>query len=352
MPFELWIAGYPSFLGGADVELDHNIDLWRSFNVEVNLVPMFGKDAAMESLCRERGCHTHEYQPHIFQNKVVLSYCNGSFLERLPEIYAAGPPAAVIWFNCMTWAFDAELEAQRHGWLTYHGFISDYQRRHLLPKLKECGRPVRTFDGYLPHFNLENHSQKIEFQYRPPSKWYGVGRVSRDDAGKYSADMWSIFNKVCAPIPTKAFVLGYGPHADGKCGPAPPGLDWQTWSPHEIPVRTLFENLHCMIHKTGGSRESFCRVILEAAAFGVPVVVENDYAFPELIVNGETGFLCDSSAEMSFRASQLAFDEELRSRIINQAREQLFKRFANRDECWAPWLRLLSEIGRTKKPQK
>jgi len=38
---EIWVAGYPSFVGGADTELDHNIDLWRMHNIDVNLVPMF-----------------------------------------------------------------------------------------------------------------------------------------------------------------------------------------------------------------------------------------------------------------------------------------------------------------------
>lgn len=339
MTAELWVAGYPSFVGGADVELDHNIDLWRSFGVEVHLVPMFGKDPRMEALCNQRGCLTHEYHPAIFEDKIVVSYCNGNFLDKLPDIYQSGPPRSVLWFNCMTWTFEPELAAQRRGWITHFGFISDYQRRHLIPKLTDCGQPVRELEGYIPFFNPDNHSQQIQFQYRPPTNWFGVGRVSRDDAGKYSPDMWSIFNKVCAPIHVKAFVLGYGPNAHERCGAAPPGLDWQTWLPNEVSVKDLFDRLHCVIHKTGGSRESFCRVILEAAAFGVPVIVENDYAFPELIVNGETGFLCNSSDEMAFRASQLAFDEELRHRIIIQSRERLMHRFANRDAAWSPWRR-------------
>ena len=33
MPNQIWIAGYPSFYGGADTELDHNIDLWRRFGI-------------------------------------------------------------------------------------------------------------------------------------------------------------------------------------------------------------------------------------------------------------------------------------------------------------------------------
>ena len=44
MAKEIWVAGYPSLYGGADTELDHNIDLWRRFGVEVNLVPFGRRD--------------------------------------------------------------------------------------------------------------------------------------------------------------------------------------------------------------------------------------------------------------------------------------------------------------------
>ncbi|CAJ0858052.1 hypothetical protein AMST5_01081 [freshwater sediment metagenome] len=47
MAREIWVAGYPSVYGGADTELDHNIDLWRRFGIEVHLVPMPDADPAM-----------------------------------------------------------------------------------------------------------------------------------------------------------------------------------------------------------------------------------------------------------------------------------------------------------------
>lgn len=334
------MAGYPSFFGGADTELDHNIDLWRSFGVEVNLVPMFGCDPAMRDLCDGRGCVTHPYSPGLFRDKVLVSYCNGEFLRRLPEIVEAGRPRAVAWFNCMTWTFPDELTAHRNGWIDVHGFNSDYQRRWLKPPL-EAVAPVAELDGYRPYFNPDNAAQRIEFAYRPPGDYFAVGRISRDDAAKFAADTWNIFDKVCAPRPKKVFILGYGPNAHGRCGPAPAGLDWQTWLPNEVPVRHVYGLLHCLIHKTGGSRESYGRIVPEAYGFGVPVVVEDDYAFPELVEDGVTGFRCSSSDEMSFRASELAFDEGRRKRMIHAAREFLVNEIASRERCWRPWRELI-----------
>ncbi len=74
------------------------------------------------------------------------------FLQKLPLIMQAGPPAKIIWFNCMTWLFDREKEAHQNGWIDYFGFQSEYQKRCLIPKLEEIRPGVRTF-SYLPYFN-------------------------------------------------------------------------------------------------------------------------------------------------------------------------------------------------------
>ena len=337
---EIWIGGYPSFVGGADSELDHNIDLWRAAGIEVNLVPMFGWDPEMRRLCDARGCRTHEYHPGVFKGKVLASWCNGEFLKALPDIMEKGKPSRIIWFNCMTWTFEAELEAHRNRWIDLFGFVSEYQKGCLLPKL-EVIHPVNVFEGYKPYFNPMSASQGIRFDYPRPREYFAVGRVSRDDANKFPADMWQIFAKVVAPVPVKAFVLGYGPNADSRTGPAPPGLDWQTWAPGGIPARDLYGRLHCLIHKTGGSRESYCRSLVEAMAAGVPAIVERDYAFPELVEDGVTGWLCSTSDEMSYRASHMAFDDSLRRRIALAAESALRNEIAPFDKCLEPWLRLL-----------
>lgn len=335
---ELWVAGYPSFYGGADTELDHNIDLWCKHGVTVHLVPLFGEDAKMREKCDLRGCTTHKYRPNIFKDKIVVSFCNGEFLSRLPEIMHNGKPDKIIWFNCMTWTFPKEIEAHKKGWIDYFGFVSNYQEKFLRPQLEQHN-PVTRLEGYRPNFQPTG----AMFKYTPPTTHFHMGRVSRDDAGKYSADMWNIFYKVCSPIPTKTFILGWGDNSARKCGSAPSGLDWMTRTPNSIPVLEHYHNLHCIIHKTGGSRESYCRIVPEAYAHGVPIIVEKDYAFPELIVDGETGFLCSSSDEMSYRASQLAFNEPLRKRIILQAQEHLMKEIASEAKCWEAWEPILTK---------
>ncbi len=332
----MWIAGYPSLYGGADTELDHNINLLRKYGVEVHLVPMFGYDPKMRLRCDELGCKTHEYKADVFKDRIALSYCNENFLEKFPEIVKTGRPEKVIWFNCMTWTFEKELEAHRRGWIDYFGFVSEYQKKCLLPALQKK-TAVQVFEGYKPYYSVEDTT----FRYKEPGEHFKMGRISRDDGGKFSSDMWNIFHKVNSPIPTKTFILGWGENAKEKCGEPPAGLDWATYAPGSMPIKKFYHNLDCIIHKTGGSRESYCRIVPEAYAHGVPIIVEDDYAFPELVIDGETGFRCKSSEEMSYRASQLAFDEKLRKDIIYNAYEYLKKNIANKEMCWSAWERIL-----------
>ena len=343
---ELWVAGYPSAYGGADTELDHLIDLWRLFGVEVHLVPNGEPDRAIRAHCDRRGCVTHTYRPDIFRDKLVVSLCNGEFLNRLPGICAEGRPQQVVWINCMTWTFPQELECHKAGLLDRHAFQSDYQRRCLLPPLSATGVPVQELAGYRPYFSPQSALQKLNYEYRVPADYFGLGRISRDDAAKYPEDMWRLFAKVTSPLPTKTYILGFGPQAMGKTGKIPPcnWLDYMVWSPGSLPVSEFYPRIHVLLHRTG-SRENWPRAVIEAMASGVAVIAERDYGLSELITDGENGFLCGSSDEMSYRASQLAFDEPLRRRMVEAAHERFLAEHADPERSMAPWRELLETVS-------
>ncbi len=320
------------------------IDLWRLHDVDVHLAPTSPPDPGMKRCCDQRGCHTHVYRDDLFRDKVLISYCNGSFLHRLPRIIAAGRPRAVLWANCMTWCFGDELTAHRDGMIDIFLFQSRFQRSALLPVLQEQG-PVRELEGYRPFFNPRN-SQGLEFRIDPPRDYFGVGRVSRDDPHKYAAETWMTFGKVAAPLPVKAFLLGFGENAREKCGLGSlcPWLDWMTWPPGAIPVREFFRRIHVMIHRTGGSRENWPRSVLESWACGVPVIVDDDFGVAEMVSDGVNGFKVKSSDEASFRASQLAFDEALRQRLAHGGLATLESEHSNPERCFEPFRRLFDEL--------
>jgi hypothetical protein len=105
------------------------------------------------------------------------------------------------------------------------------------------------------------------------------------------------------------------------------GLDWRTWAGNEIDATTYFRTSDPMIHKTGGPRAWYCRVLIDA--YGVVPSVERDYAFSELVVQGETAFMPNDSEEMSYYASWLAFHPEVHRRMAENDRRHLEETLVN-----------------------
>jgi glycosyltransferase involved in cell wall biosynthesis len=346
MTDQLWVAGYPSFYGGADTELDHNIDLWRHYDIDVHLVPMFGIDKRMRELCDIRGCRTHEYSPDIFAGKVVISFCNGEFLKELPDIMVHGRPKCVLWANCMTWPFDAELAAHKAGYIDYFLFQSNYQRNVLYPRLSEI-RKVQILENYRPFFSLTNSSANFSAVIKP-EEYFGIGRISRDDANKFHQDTWQMFSKVCAPKHIKAFMLGFGDNAKSKCGDKPPcnWLDWMYWGPGGTSAADLYSRIHVLMHLTGGSGENWPRTILEAWASGVIPIVDADYGVVEMVNHGVDGFHARSTDEAAYLASVFAFDSNLRDKMVEAGRSTLIREHCQTERCIRPFFNLFSFLDK------
>lgn len=70
-----------------------------------------------------------------------------------------------------------------------------------------------------------------------------------------------------------------------------------------------------------GERDGLPNVILEAMAFGVPVVATNLAGIPEAVVDGETGLLAapGSPQELATQLERVLSDEQLRTRLTQNA---------------------------------
>ena len=359
---EIWVSGYVHSCGGAGPELAHQIDLWRSYGVEVHLCvfasddEVLRPDNARRQWCEARGVHTHLYEPGIFRDKVLVSFCQNDFMERLPEICATGRPRTVVWFNCMTWNHGDEPGYLRDGLIDVFGFQSRYQRDALMPVLQEtaqdCGRLVRELEGYVPFYSLQaDNLHAPRFELRAPGEKFVIGRLSRDDPNKWPANFWELCSRIATPRPKKIFAVGYGPHAHEKCGdpqqqPFACKLDriWWGYCADSRQLMTEFwPRVHLLFHKWDSFRENYPRALLEAMAAGVPIICDRAGGNPELIIDGVTGFLVESDDEAVYRASQIAWDNSLRLRLIKNAHQWLHENVANAAKCWEPWRVLLED---------
>lgn len=324
MKKEIYVGGYPSYFGGADTELWHNILLWRKYDWEVVCVPMWGKDPKMVKEMEKIGVKSIDYHPKVFKDKLVTSWCNGNFLTKLPQIMQSGKPRTVVWHNCMTWTFPKEIAAIREGWIDYIGFVSDYQKQMLVKAYKKLAPTPKKIPhdfNYRPYYN---YSMK-KFDGEKNKDYIGLGRLSRHDPNKFAEDTWKIFHGVKPPenLPKKVWLQAWEKNVQKRIGDPPKELDVTLTGPNEIPADQFYDNLHIILHKTGGSRESYCRIVPEAFEAGVVMVVENDYAFPNLIEHGKTGFLCNSTEDFIEYGTKLAKDSKLRKKVAKEANKYL-----------------------------
>ncbi len=348
MNHEVWICGYPGTCGGALTEMLHCIDLLRQHDVDVHLVPVDAISDIARAWDDSIGCHTHAFEgTAMFADKILLGFNNGRLISKMPDIVRDGRPKAFVWWNTMTTQHRHELMCHMAGWIDYHAFGSEYQRSMLLPQLRSVN-PEKTveFEGYEQYLNPDNDLQRLSFEYTPPTKSFTIGRISRDDPRKFAPDTWQILDSInTGSLRKRALILGFGGFTQRIHGDPPKTLECRCVEADHLPVNVFYRSVHCIIHKTGGSGESYCRIVPEAYAAGVPMIVEHKFAFPEIIIDGETGFMCEDGDEMIERAEQLARDEGLRKKIIFQAREYLMTHMADGDRIWKSWDSLLTRIS-------
>ena len=138
-------------------------------------------------------------------------------------------------------------------------------------------------------------------------------------------------------------MLGMDDRTHGKLGATPAWAD--CLKPMAISAQQFLATLHCPLPVNGGARENWPRAGLEAMAAGVPIVAQDDWGWREMIEHGVTGFLGSDDCELAHYAAMLAYDEELRLRVIEAARERLVTELANPAKIWAGWQRLFDSLS-------
>lgn len=331
----VYVIGAPGPVGGADTELWHTLRLWRSRGLGVAIVPTWGMSAAWRAKCEQIGCEVHCVKGPAdvldvpgLAGSAIVSFCNGEFLKNAAVFRRAG--CSVVWANCMTWMFDEERRHFREfGTFDHFVFQSAYQQDALAAKYRELGYRDEQGTVVRGAFALD------EFPFRPLAHATGepmvVGRISRADVDKFSSNTWSIYRRV--PYPLRARLMAWDERIEKKLGPRP---SWAECLPanRETP-QEFFGKLHVMLQVNGGAAENWPRSGLEAMAAGVPVVVQNQWGWREMVLHGETGYLCDSDDEMAFYTAKLAYEEEHRLEMARRARRRLEHELASPDRLWA-----------------
>jgi glycosyltransferase involved in cell wall biosynthesis len=344
----IFVAGYPSDIGGANTELWHTVKLWRRFGLDVTLLPTWEAPLEWKHRLDAIGCRTVALSPPGtggafldgvpgLAGSIVVSMCNTRFLAVAEQFRARG--CRIVWLGCMNWLFTAEkLHYKRFGPFDRHVFQSRYQHDQLVPQLRRFG--FRDEQSFI----IPGAFDPEEFPLRPlrhePDTIFEVGRIGRAEVDKFRRDFWRLLSKV--PHSLRVRVLGWNEECLDFIGDPP---HWaECLSPGAVPVRDFLAGCHCLVALNGQSVENWPRVGLEAMAAGVPIVADNRGGWREMIEDGHSGFLCDTLDEAAFRIANLAYDEQLRMGVVIAGRNRV-ESLSAPEPIWLRWYKLLAGLG-------
>jgi len=331
------VVGFPGRGGGADQELFHQINLWLDMGLNIEIIPTLPLDEYQKSLpLQSRGVIIHPLRKWTeCQDKDVISYCNGTFLEAIQTVrqYAR----TITWSNTMTFAFPRETQASYRGDIDFYLYQSDHAMKRIEAVI---GPPVR------PHgqaVRVDPYFDASLFPFREPteSNVFRVGRMSRIDISKYSPQTLNIYRQI-RHEKKQALIMGWGPTIEHHCGKPDP---WMKCLPmNAMTQQEFYAGIDAYVASCTGL-ENLPRVGMEAAASGVPLVVDNRGGWCELVEHGVTGYLANSPGEMADYATKLA-DHKQRVLFAHAASARLDKRWGRSPamDSWAKFFELVRKV--------
>ncbi|MBN1517768.1 N-acetyl-alpha-D-glucosaminyl L-malate synthase BshA [Candidatus Sumerlaeota bacterium] len=147
---------------------------------------------------------------------------------------------------------------------------------------------------------------------------------------KRTPDVVRTFARIAKELPAKLLLVGDGPESGKTLALARElGVMDRVWY---VGKQDVVEPFFCIadLFLFPSDHESFGLAALEALAFGTPVVASRSGALPEVITDGQDGFLADvgDCAQMGDLALKLLRDEALYQQMSDHARKTALERFA------------------------
>ncbi len=175
-------------------------------------------------------------------------------------------------------------------------------------------------------FKLKN---KVHIPFLEKNKKI-VMHISNFRAVKRVTDVIRVFKKISDKMDAQLIMVGEGPEKVSSVGVAR-----QLGILNKVKYIGNYQNieellLHADLIIQPSEHESFGLVALEAMAAGVPVIATKSGGIQELIIDGETGFLCEVGdiETMADRAIQILFDKKLQKEIGEKSIDRVKKYFS------------------------
>ena len=200
--------------------------------------------------------------------------------------------------------------------------VSDYLRRETLDHF-EIDREIEVIPNFIDTTRFRRLNKEHFRRALCPNGEKVLVHVSNFRPVKHAQDVVRVFHRLREEgLALKLLLVGDGPdrmpteHLARQLDV----YDDVRFLGKQEPVEEILSIADVFMMPSGS--ETFGLAGLEAMACGVPVVCSDIGGLPELVVDGETGFLCPLGDVDAFtdRTRQLLTDEELHTRMANASR--------------------------------
>lgn len=331
----LYLVGVPGRVGGASTKLAHLIRLLhRHFEITL-LCPNIGvsKDAGVREILKPFGircCLLKDLPAKV--DGVALAICNRDFFSstRARDIKQRG--IRVIWSNEMMWPFEGEATAVKEGLVDRVLFVSEFQA-------KVFSDMYRGVDSRI----TGNYVDPDDYCWRPRmNPVFTLGRLSRPDPTKYPLD-FPVFYEEMGLSEVRYRVMAWSHELQRQYKWHHFGSEWELLPANKQSALNFLYSLDVFLYPLGHRvKESWGRAVVEAMLSGAVPVVPAGHQFHNLIVSGETGYICSNFREFQAVVRELYENYPWRTKLSRQAADYARERLCNPDDHQRTWIEALT----------
>jgi hypothetical protein len=326
----IYVFGWPSFLGGADTKLFHLLTLLNG-NFQLTIVPNHPRFLAEKYWVRvlqSRGIKICllENLPRSL-NGYALALSNRRFFSEGIAQTAKESGLKVVWSSEMMWHHPGEVEAVREGLVDKALFVSELQKAFLSKGY-----------GLIRSHIVGNYIDPEAFPFHEKADGpFTIGRLSRAAPEKYPEDFPVMYERLELPE-TRFRVMAWSNelrekyrwhHFDHRWDLLPAQAESQTQFLHSLDL-FVYPLGHRFI-------EAWGRSAVEAMLSGAVTLLPSGHNFEHLIMDEVTGFLCSDFYEFKARAHELFLNRSLLVSMRRAARKHAEYELCNREAHLKIW---------------
>lgn len=333
---KLFIYGVPGTVGGAATKIRDIIRLLRN-DYEITVVMSdlkYFKSPEIVTFLRQyeiKACNRRDV-PKDLSGSVALGICELDFFVSgtAQEIKRRG--MRLVWSNEMMWEFKGEREAVAAGVVDRVLFLSEIQRDAFHDLYKGV-------DSYL----IRNFVTPEDFPFADRSnEVFTIGRLSRPDPVNFSAD-FPVFYEELGIEDVRFRVQAWSEELKKKYNWHSFSQRWDLLPESKEPASKFLRSLDLFVYTLGYTFvESWGRSTLEAMLTGAIPIVPVGHQFHNMMVHGESGFICKEFREYRDVVQQLYKDAPLRRKISQRAAQYARETICNREEHKRLWKEALT----------